>query len=569
MKSIILLLLSLPLLHACAWQPVAPSTSDSPSAAIASAHPLATEAGMAVLAEGGNAFDAAITVAAMLAVVEPFGSGLGGGGFWLLYDQEQDKNIFVDGREKAPLAASATMYQNEKGKVDRALATNHPLAAAIPGTPAAMVHLQRNYGSLPLQRLLAPAIAVAEQGFAVSSEYQDAVRMRLTELKNWPSASIFLENGQVPSLGWQLRQPELADTLRAIAAEGRQGFYAGEIAKDMVDEVQANGGFWTLKDLEQYQVVEREPIQFEYQGHKIISSPLPSSGGLVMGSIFGQLEALDYELVPSADQMHLLVEAMRNAYHQRALFMGDADFTGNQGMEMLEPETIRSLTQRISLTRAQKSADLPQVTAGTQGKQTTHFSILDGQGNRVAATLSINTYFGSGYVAKGTGVLLNNEMDDFSALAGAPNAYGLIGNHANSIQPGKRPLSSMSPTFVESPAGVHILGTPGGSRIISMVTLAILDAVAQKDVDAIVAAPRVHHQFVPDKLFYEPQALSKSAQKTLKDKGHELSQVNRQYGDMQVIYWNKKTGEVSAAADPRGEGLARIEQVSGESSSGR
>lgn len=545
-------------LSGCAFVGGATEPKLPASGIIASAHPLATQEGLAVLADGGNAFDAAVTVAAVLAVVEPFGSGLGGGGFWLLHDQSKDQSVFVDGRETAPFNAAEDMYLNAEGEVERDLAINHPLAAAIPGTPAAMVHIQAKYGRLPLSRLLEPAIRHAREGFAVTAEYQDALEMRLSALQRWPSAArIFLdENKEIPPVGWRLVQLDLAQTLQAMSDNGRNGFYGGAVARQLVDEVQRGEGIWSLKDLQGYEVVEREPIKFNYGDYTITSAPLPSSGGLVLGSVFGQLSELGYEDRSEADRLHLWLEANRNAYYQRAMRMGDSDFTRDEGLDLLEVDHIQTMAARVSLGEAGVSADLGKVDSGVRGDQTTHFSVLDNEGNRAAVTLSINLYFGSGFVAEGTGVLLNNEMDDFSAKPGSPNAYGLVGSHANRIEPGKRPLSSMSPTYVEGKGQVWVLGTPGGSRIITMVGRGALAAMTGATPQDVVGLGRVHHQYLPDKVFVERDGLKDSIVNTLKQRGHTVVQMDRQYGDMQVVRWNTVTGQVDGASDPRGEGLA-------------
>jgi len=531
-----------------------------PSYSVAAAHPLVTQAAMRVMAEGGNAFDAAITASTMLAVVEPFGSGIGGGGFWLMHNEATQKNIFVDGRETAPSAATSTLYQDDTGQVSRELATNNPLAAGIPGSVAAIDHIHKNYSTLPLSRLLAPAIKAARQGFKVTPGYISALKLRESTMKKWPSSSMFFDNGTIPKPGWVLQQVDLANTLEQIATNGRDGFYTGEVANKLVKSVQQDGGIWTLDDLKNYRVVEREPISFSFQGNNITTSPLPSSGGLVMGLIFKQLEATNYAKEDDLTQKHLLIEAMRNAYYQRALSMGDPDFTDDNGLQLLSPKAVQKYAKRILTQQATPSQLLKPVTAGTQGQQTTHFSIIDAEGNQVAVTLSINLYFGSGYVARDTGVLLNNEMDDFSAKPGEPNAYGLVGSEANKIEPGKRPLSSMTPTFIEDKDDLYILGTPGGSRIISMVAEGILEAVKDKSAQQIVTKPRLHHQYLPDEVGFEPQALDESEQKKLKQLGHKLKQSSRQYGNMQVIHWDKARQKVTAAADPRGEGEAEVSQ---------
>ncbi|MEC8009261.1 MAG: gamma-glutamyltransferase [Pseudomonadota bacterium] len=533
---------------------------------IATPHPLATEAGLQVLKEGGNAYDAAVAVTAALAVVEPFGSGLGGGGAWLLHDAEKDQSVFIDGREKAPMASTEKMYQKEDGSVDRELATNHPLAAAIPGTPAALVHVQQKYGSMSLERLLKPAIEYAEKGFPITSKYVDVLKssyasvIPLKVLQKWPSSAGYLDHGQLPQPGWTLKQPELANTLKALAVQGRKGFYEGDIAKAMVKEVQNNGGIWTLNDLAQYDVAEREPVSFNYRDYKITSGSLPSSGGLVMAGIFGQLDKHNYHDASEADRAHLFIEAMRNAYYQRAKFMGDADFTQDTGEWLMQPSSIDAMASHISLDKARPSSEMPLISDGTSGTQTTHFSVIDGKGNRAAVTLSLNAYFGSGFTAKGTGVLLNNEMDDFSAKPSEPNAYGLVGSEANKIEPGKRPLSSMTPSFLEGPKGVHVLGTPGGSRIISMVSQGMLDAIDGKSAKDIVAKGRIHHQYLPDVVEHEAGAIDNRIKQNLESRGHTFKQTPNPYGNLQVVHWDKANQVMNSAADPRREGLALVGQ---------
>jgi len=532
-----------------------------PGSAIASAHPLATAAGLAVLEEGGNAFDAAVTFGMALSVVEPFGSGIGGGGFWLL-QPAGNKPVFIDGREQAPASAYKTMFQ-VNGEVDRELATNHPLAAGIPGTVAALMHVHQKYGVLSRQRVMAPAIELAEQGFEIGIGYQSATAMRKKQLLAGSTESVFLDNGAVPAVGWVLRQPAMAQTLRAIALRGRDGFYKGVVAAKLVTAVQGADGLWTRDDLADYEVVEREPVTFGFNGARVTTSPLPSSGGLVLGMLLGQLERWYYFDAPPELRNHLLIESMRNAYEQRALHMGDPDYTKDSGYWMLANEFIDDLAAKISEEQAGSSVYTPtaQTPEKPEGRQTTHYSILDRHGNRVAATVSLNYYFGSGFVAEGTGVVLNNEMDDFVAKAGEANGYELVGGEANSIEPGKRPLSSMTPTFVETNQKLLILGTPGGSRIISMVAggiLELFEAEPEQVAKAVVARKRFHHQFLPDRVDYESGALSEKDAAYLRKLGHELKPVGREYGDMQAVFWNKRENTLTASADPRGEGEGSV-----------
>jgi gamma-glutamyltranspeptidase/glutathione hydrolase len=530
-----------------------------PAAAIASAHPLATEAGFEVLDQGGNAFDAAVAVSAALAVVEPHGSGMGGGGFWLLHQADGGRNIMIDGREAAPGAASRDMYLDNRGQVVRDWAINGPSAAGSPGQPAALVHLASRYGRLPLSATLAPAIRLAKQGFPVEEHYRRLALMRRDVLNRSPDARrIFLSNGEVPATGQLIVQPELAELLEALAEHGHDGFYRGELAQKLVDGVVDNGGLWSLEDLASYKVVEREPVSGTFRGAKIISAAPPSSGGVVLIQALNILEHFNDGQPDPALLPHLAIESMRRAYRDRALHLGDPDFVDMPMAKLLNKDYATLLAADIRLDRATPSASLGKPVTVEQGNHTSHFSIIDQDGNRVAATLSINLPFGSGFVVPGTGLLLNNEMDDFSANPGTPNAYGLIGGEANAIAPGKRPLSSMTPTFIEWDGKVAILGTPGGSRIISMVMLAALEALDGKPVKDWVSRPRFHHQYQPDLIQAEPDFVGTEAGKSLLVRGHAMESTGRRYGNMQAIYWDSRNARIEAASDARGIGSSMV-----------
>jgi gamma-glutamyltranspeptidase/glutathione hydrolase len=528
-------------------------------AAIASAHPLATQAGMDILAAGGNAFDAAVAVGAALAVVEPYSSGLGGGGFWLLHRATDGHEVVVDGRETAPLAAHRDMYLDANGDVVPGRSVDGALAAAIPGVPAALVHIARHYGRLPLAQSLAPAIRLARAGFAVESRYQKLAQPRLVALQNDDAAaSIFLDGDAVPETGYRVVQPELATTLETIAERGRNGFYAGRVAKRLVAGVRAAGGIWTLDDLTHYEAIERAPVRVEYRGLKITSVPPPSSGGVALAGMLNILSGFDLPALSMADRAHVIIEAMRRAYRDRAEFLGDSDFVDVPVERLLSRVHSDRVAVSINQKRATPSATLPGRELPEGGNDTTHYSILDADGNRVAATLSINYPFGACVVPPGTGVLLNDEMDDFSARPGVPNLYGLVGSDANAIEPGKRPLSSMSPAFVESDHGVAILGTPGGSRIITMVLLGILNIADGKLPESWVSQPRFHHQYLPDVVQYEQQAFDAETLRVLHAKGHTLQAYQDTWGDMQAVYYDRKSRQVYAASDPRGIGAAQV-----------
>jgi len=536
------------------------SAAEKPSAAaIASAHPLATQAGHEILAAGGNAFDAAVTVSAVLSVVEPYSSGMGGGGFWLLHRAKDGFETMLDGRERAPLVAHRDLYLNDQGEVIPNLSINGPLAAGIPGQPAALVHLAEKYGRLPLKQTLASAIRLAREGFLVDEYYRRMARWRLDALRQSPSAaSLFLVDGDLPPVGYNLRQPALAKTLEMVAEQGWDGFYKGRVAQQLVAGVRANGGIWTLEDLAAYQAVEREPVRGEYCGISITSAAPPSSGGVVLLTMLNILSRFDLDAYPPVMRKHLLIEAMRRAYRDRAEYLGDPDFVDMPIEQLIHPFYAAGLARDIALDRATPSKAPYAKDPVSEGRDTTHFSILDKEGNRVAATLSINYPFGSGFVPAGTGVLLNDEMDDFSAHPGVPNVYGLVGGEANAIAPGKRMLSSMTPTFVETAEGVAILGTPGGSRIITMLLHGILALQAGGGPKEWVNAPRFHHQYLPDEVQFEPEALVADEVMVLTRLGHRLKPLKQRYGNMQVVYWNKNSGAVSAASDPRGIGQALV-----------
>ncbi|MGH8280794.1 MAG: gamma-glutamyltransferase [Gammaproteobacteria bacterium] len=527
--------------------------------AVASAQPYATRAGMQVLKQGGNVFDAAVAVSAALSVVEPYSSGLGGGGFWLLHDAKTGRNIMVDGREYAPAAATPTMYQDKNGNVIPGASLNGPLSAGIPGEVAALAYINQHYGKLSFAQDLAPAIKLARDGFPLDRMFHSMLVNREQKLKQWPAAwAVFYPNGQVPATGYILKQPDLANTLELIAKQGDAGFYQGKLAKQMVDAVRANGGIWSLADLREYKVKIREPLVGEYRGMKIISASPPSSGGIVM------LEALNilsgYDLAHDSDLMHkhLIIEAMRFAFRDRAEYLGDPDFVKMPIARLLSPYYAAGLRAAILLDRATPSSDLAPVTVvAPESQHTTSIAVMDKNGNMVGATFTVNFRFGSGFMPPHTGVLLNDEMDDFVSKPGVPNGFGLVGNSANEIAPHKRPLSSMMPTFLYTPRGQAILGTPGGSRIISMVMLGTLNYFNGGDASSIVSIPRYHMQYLPDVVFYEPGAFTPDEISGLKKMGYTLKE-SRTYGNMQSITWDYRNDKVTAAADPRDVGTAEV-----------
>lgn len=554
--------LALFLLVATALTPAAQANARPGKAAVASAHPMATAAGLEILAAGGNAFDAAVAISATLAVVEPYSSGLGGGGFWLLHHAQDGTEVMVDGRERAPGAATADMYLDAEGRVDRRLALSSGLSPGIPGTVAALDHIAREYGTMPLSRTLAPAIRAARNGFEVTERYRLLAGFKRDVMRNTPAGDVFLVDGEIPKAGSLVVQTDLAGTLSAIAEGGAAAFYRGPIARQLVAGVRAAGGIWSREDLADYAVVERAPVVTEYRGTRVVAGSSPSSGGIVIAQALGMLAEFDLSALSEADRRHLIIEVLRRGYRDRAEYLGDPDFVDIPRKALLDPTYLSRRADTIEITRATSSRDLPPLpvpAAATGGEDTTHFSVLDSAGNRVAATMSINTSFGSGQMPAGTGVVLNNEMDDFAARVLTPNAWGLVGVGANQIAPGKRPLSSMTPVFLDDGRRVALLGTPGGSRIISMVLLGILDFVdAGGDADSMVSAPRFHHQYIPDVVQFEKGELSERIRADLERRGHEVTELRRRYGNMQVVVWDRVSGDVRAASDPRGEGASAV-----------
>ncbi len=627
-----------------------PAAQAPAGAAIASAHPLATAAGYEMLRNGGNAFDAAVAIAAALAVVEPYSSGLGGGGFWLLHRAADRHQVMLDARETAPLAATPSMYLDGSGKPIPGATLQGGRAAGIPGVPAGMVLLAQNYGRLPLARSLAPAIALARDGFRVDPRFSRIARLRERFLINGVNtARTFLVDQQAPSPGYLLRQPELAVTLESIAAQGRDGFYQGRVAQALVAAANAAGGVWSLADLEGYRVVERAPVVIGHRGATIVTAALPG-GGVTLVQALNILEQFPASDAREPAGAHLVIEALRRAFQDRALYLGDSDFVKVPTARLTGKAYARTRAATIDPAAATPSERLaagpapasdattcaplmnpawhlfphpqpfsrrerhhgarvancchepvvaslpssPTLLPGGEGSvvlpagagrfmgrgascfplpsgegprvrevarvesgNTTHYSVIDADGNRVGATLSINFLFGAGVVAGDTGVLLNNEMDDFSLQPDVPNAYRLRSGEANRIEPRKRPLSSMAPTFVEDAKGVLVLGAPGGSRIVSQLLLGILDYLGAREIDLrrMVSAPRYHHQYWPDRVEIEPEGFSAEWRRALEAKHHVLQTASRKWGNMQVVFKSSTSGAAEAASDPRGEDI--------------
>ena len=521
-------------------------------AAIASAHGLATQAGLDILAQGGNAFDAAVAVAAALSVLEPQSSGLGGGGMFLLHRASDGKDIFVDARETAPGAVDAKDYLKANGDLDEDHARNGPLSAAIPGEPAGMVWIAQHYGKLPLARSLAPAIAIARKGFPIDKRFVDELEYRKPIFARFPgSTEVFYDNGAVPKVGWVFKNPDIARTLELIAAKGKAGFYEGDMARKLVDGVQAQGGRWSLADLAGYEAKERDPLAFDYRGWRIVTAPPPSSGGILLEEMLNILGGYDLGKLDRVHRTHLIVEAMRRAYRDRAQYLGDPDFVKMPLEELSSPYYAAGLRASIHPEKATPSDLLPPYLDSPQGPHTTHFSIIDADGNMVSATQTVNFVFGSCMVVPGTGFLLNDEMDDFALVAGKPNVYGVVGNDANAPKAGRRPLSSMSPSFVIGADRTAALGTPGGSRIITMVLEGILAFVDGEMPEKFVGNPRFHHQYLPDVISVEKDAFSAQELQALQAMGYQIKVSDRSWGFMNAVSWDRRSGKLHAASDPR------------------
>ena len=529
-------------------------------AGIASANALATEAGFEVLAKGGNAFDAAVAVASTLSVVEPESSGIGGGFMATLHIASNNRDVFVDARETAAAAVNSKDYLNPDGTPNRDTALKGPLSAGIPGEPAGLVWLAKHYGKVPLTVSLAPAIRTARDGFKPDSRLIGSIQDEQKNLERWPaSAAKYLPNGKVPAAGEIWRDPEQARTLELLAQYGDSGFYSGETAQKLIDAVHAAGGNWTLKDLSSYRVKERMPITVDYHGYKIITAPPPSSGGVAIAEILNILSGFDMSKLDQVHRTHLVIESMRRAFRDHNDYLGDPDFVKMPLDMLLSPYYADGLRQTILPDKATPSSMLAPSNGQDPGMHTTHFSIIDADGNMVAITSTVNYVLGSTFVAKGTGVLLNDEMDDFALVPNKPNVYGLLGSKANAPEPGKRMLSSMSPSIVIGPDRTAVIGSPGGSTIITQVLEGILAFIDGGDAHQVVAHKRFHHQYMPDVVMVEPGAFDAPTSEALTRMGYTLKE-REPWGFMNVVIWDRRTNKLDAASDPRRpDGLGKVQ----------
>ncbi|MDB5828584.1 MAG: ggt [Variovorax sp.] len=513
-----------------AFAPNAYAASQAPVAAengmVVSAQHLATKVGVDVLKHGGNAVDAAVAVGYALAVVYPAAGNLGGGGF-MTVQLADGRKTFLDFREKAPLGATANMYLDKDGNVVKGLSTNGHLAVGVPGTVSGLELAREKYGTMERAALIAPAVTLAERGFVLDQGDIDMFATATDDFKKDPvSGAIFLNKGEPFAPGQKIVQKDLATTLKAISRKGTDGFYKGAVGAAIVASSQAGKGLITQADLDQYKTRELPPVECDYRGYHVVSAPPPSSGGVVICEMLNILEGyplkdLGYR---SAQAVHYQIEAMRHAYVDRNSYLGDPDFVKNPLDRLLDKGYAEKIRAAIDPKKAGVSKDIKPGVAPHEGSNTTHYSITDQWGNAVSVTYTLNDWFGAKVTAAKTGVLLNNEMDDFTSKIGVPNMYGLVQGEANAIAPGKRPLSSMSPTIVSKDGKpVMVLGTPGGSRIITAVLLTIVNAVDYgMNVQEAVDAPRFHQQWLPDVTNVETYALSPDTRKLLIDMGHNI-----------------------------------------------
>nr|WP_246053791.1 gamma-glutamyltransferase [Halomonas halmophila] len=521
---------------------------------VATSHFLASDVARDVLANGGNAVDAAVTAGFALAVTQPRSGNIGGGGFMLISDENSDEVIAIDYRETAPAAATETMFQDEDGNAVSEWSRFTHRAAGVPGTVAGLALALEKYGTLSLADALAPAIRLAEEGFEVPPRFVAGVNDTRERLEKWESTRkmFFKEDGSAYEVGDTFRQPDLAATLKRIAEQGAREFYEGETAELIAAEMQRHDGLITLEDLAGYQPAIREPSHGNYRGHDIYAMSPPSSGGVHIVQMLNILE--EYPIgewgFNSADTIHVMAEAMKRAYADRSKYLGDTDFV-EVPLEGLTSEGYADeLRGQIDMDTATPSSEIsPGKPLPYESNETTHFSIADGNGLAVSNTYTINFSYGSGIAVEGAGFLLNNEMDDFSAKPGVPNAYGLIGGEANKVEPGKRMLSSMTPTIVKRDGkNFLITGSPGGSRIITT-TLQVLMNVIDHDmnIQSAVSAPRIHHQWLPDEIRIEA-GISPDTIELLKGKGHTISQQSAMGAAQSIVI---EDGKFFGGADPR------------------
>ena len=529
---------------------------------VSSREKMASQVGVDILQKGGNAVDAAVAVGFALAVTYPQAGNIGGGGFMVVHLADENKSIAIDYREMAPAAAHRDMYLNEDGSVNNERSKFTHKASGVPGTVAGMVHALENYGTMSLKDVMRPAYDLARKGFPMYNYLEGSLNARKERLmQNEAAAKVFYKNdGTSYKYGEILKQKDLAWSLKRIMKRGAKEFYEGEIAERIVADMDANGGLITMDDMANYEVVERPAIVGEYKGYKVVTMPPPSSGGVHLVQIMNMLENDDLTSKGhnSAATLHLYIEAMRQAYADRSKYLGDPDFADVPVEELTSKAYAKLIRAQIPEDHARRSTDVaPALNLVAESPDTTHFSVMDKWGNAVSNTYTLNFSYGNGAMAAGTGIMLNNEMDDFSAKPGTPNGYGLIGGEANSVQPKKRPLSSMTPTIVlKDDKPFFVTGSPGGSTIITVVLQSVFN-VLEYDMNAMhaLAAPRIHHQWLPDVVMIE-EGVSKDTKDILEGMGHIIAPMQRTIGSLSTIMY--KDGIYYGAADIRSLDAAAI-----------
>ena len=533
---------------------------------VVSQEKIASQVGAKILSAGGNAVDAAVAVGFALAVTYPQAGNLGGGGFMVHYNAKQRSTVAIDFREMAPSQSTADMYLDADQNVDQERLRFSALSSGVPGTVRGLIHALNQYGTMPLRKVMKPAIDLARSGFKISTIQSFSFSKRKNRFKRFPSSTKYLLNsdGETFPAGYLWRQPDLAKTLDKIARTNGKDFYTGAIAKKIVAEVQKYGGIISLDDMRNYKVIERKPLSTTYRGHQVVTMPPPSSGGVHLIQMLNALEQFDLTELGhnSSEYIHLLAEVMKQAYLDRSVYMGDSDFYPVPVDQLTSKKYGKSLSSFINPVRAKlakefkpglgliRTVPTAQPKTYRESHDTTHYSIVDKLGNVVSLTYTLNFSYGSGFAIAGLGFLMNNEMDDFVAKANVPNGYGLLGSEANAITGGKRPLSSMTPSIIfKNGEPVFVTGAPGGSLIITSVLQSILNFIEfDMNVAEATQAPRVHHQWFPDELIYE-RGISKDTLENLELLGHNIKQAGYTLGKIQAIHRSK--GMNYGASDPR------------------
>lgn len=547
--------------------PIAPAPAQMPlmqldqgkNGMVTSAHPLASQVGLKILKQGGNAVDAAVATTLAISVVEPFSAGIGGGGFLLFHQAKTGQMRSLDFRERAPLQATRNMYLDAAGKVIPRASVDGHQAVGVPGTIAGLAEIHQRYGKLPWRQLVQPSINLAQAGFPVTARYRMALGWRSAAMQpGSETAKIFLPGGQTPALGAPIIQTDLAKTLEAVAADP-QNFYQGAIAQAIVADMRMNNGSISLADLQQYRPIWREPVCGPLLQFQVCSMPPPSSGGVHLLQMLNLINVSDIKRWGwhHPDSLHRMIEAMRIAYADLATHLGDPDFVKVPVAALISPEYADQRRTEIPVYRARRSADVKAVTTlRPESPETSHLTVVDKDRNAISLTFTVNLAFGAGVVAKGTGIVLNNEMDDFAIAPNTPNAFGLTGNAANAIAPRKTPLSSMTPTIVTQDGQFRLaVGAPGGSTIITTVLQTVMNnLVYGMDIKQAIAAPRLHHQWFPDQTRFDRWGFDPLTVRSLQQRGHTI-QVRGPWGNANGIEL-LPDGTLFGAADPRGEGSA-------------